>query len=120
MNARDEITFRATNPRTGAPAGRTFREDGAAAVFRAVDQAAAAAEQLRLISRHARAEFLSTLAERLRHEQATLAAIADEETALGQPRLAAELDRAAGQLELQAAIVDEGAYLDATVDHAMD
>ncbi|MBC3993180.1 aldehyde dehydrogenase family protein, partial [Streptomyces sp. AC563] len=45
-------------------------------------------------------------------------AVADAETALGPGRLTGELARTAYQLRSFADVVDEGEYLDVTIDHA--
>ena len=47
-----------------------------------------------------------------------LVAIADEESHLGVPRLTGEVARTTGQLRMFAAVVEEGSYLEAIIDHA--
>src|SRR5690606_17008956 len=48
-----------------------------------------------------------------------LVAIADDETGLGETRLRGEVARTTGQLRMFAAVVTEGSYLEATIDHAV-
>ncbi|MGH9213585.1 MAG: aldehyde dehydrogenase (NADP(+)) [Acidimicrobiales bacterium] len=65
-----------------------------------------------------RSGALRAVADRIEAEAADLAALADEETALGLPRLHSEIVRTVGQLRLFAAAVEEGSFLDVIVDPA--
>lgn len=65
-----------------------------------------------------RAALLRALAQGLELESADLIAIAAEETALGPERLRGEVARTAFQLRFFADIVTDGAFLQATIDHA--
>ena len=69
-----------------------------------------------------RAGWLRLLADRLEEQvtAAELVDIADRETALGTPRLAGELARAAGQLRFYAEVAEEGSWLGATIDTRTD
>lgn len=83
-----------------------------------VHAAAAAAPIWRRSTASTRAGWLRAAADVLDANVAELVAIADEETRLGVPRLTGEVARTSGQLRLFAAVVEEGSYLELTVDDA--
>lgn len=66
-----------------------------------------------------RATWLRAIADRLDTHVDELVAIADAETSLGEARLRGEVARTTGQLRLFADVVEEGSYLEATIDHAV-
>ena len=47
-----------------------------------------------------------------------VAAVADEETPLGLPRLTGEVGRTTGQLRLFGSVLEEGSCFEAAIDHA--
>lgn len=102
--------------RTGVRSMQVTVEAEAADVDRAVRAAHAALPAL--ADRSARSALLRAAAEQLEARGAELIAAADRETALGTARLTGELARTAYQLRAFAEVVDEGAFLDAVVDHA--
>jgi NADP-dependent aldehyde dehydrogenase len=65
-----------------------------------------------------RAAWLRAAADALDAHADELVAIADEETRLGETRLRGEVGRTTGQLRLFAAVVEEGSYLELTIDDA--
>ncbi len=65
-----------------------------------------------------RAAWLRAVADALDAHVEELVAIADEESHLGVPRLTGEVARTTGQLRMFAAVVEEGSYLEAIIDHA--
>ena len=65
-----------------------------------------------------RAAWLRAAADALDAHTDELVAIADEETRLGETRLRGEVGRTSGQLRLFAAVVEEGSYLELTIDDA--
>lgn len=65
-----------------------------------------------------RAGWLRALADGLDAAADELVAIADRETRLGETRLRGEVSRTTGQLRLFAAVVEEGSYLELTIDDA--
>ncbi|WP_395638384.1 aldehyde dehydrogenase (NADP(+)) [Pseudolysinimonas sp.] len=85
----------------------------------AATSAARAFEATRSASDAARAGWLTAIADRLDAAADELVAIADEETGLGETRLRGEVARTTGQLRMFAAVVTEGSYLEATIDHAV-
>ncbi|WP_418607716.1 aldehyde dehydrogenase (NADP(+)) [Georgenia sp. SUBG003] len=66
------------------------------------------------------AALLRTLADALEARRDDIVAVADRETALGTTRLNGELTRTTYQLRLFAEVLEEGSYLEATIDHAAD
>ena len=107
-----------TDPRTGVS-----RETGIAATtpdeVAAIAAAAGSAfAELRSHSRAWRAGLLRALAEGLEEHRVELVATAMSETGLPEPRLDGEFTRTVFQLRLFAEALDEGGYLEATIDHA--
>ena len=85
----------------------------------ALAQAAAAAAPIwRATDAATRASWLRAAADALDANIDELVAIADEETRLGETRLRGEVGRTSGQLRLFATVVEEGSYLELTVDEA--
>ncbi|MDN3444078.1 aldehyde dehydrogenase (NADP(+)) [Microbacterium sp. APC 3901] len=83
-----------------------------------VRAAAAAAPVWRRSSSSDRAGWLRAAADVLDSHVGELVAIADEETRLGAARLTGEVARTSGQLRLFATVVEEGSYLELTIDDA--
>jgi NADP-dependent aldehyde dehydrogenase len=85
---------------------------------REVDAAvrAAAASGVERSTRAERARWLVALAEALELHRDELVAIAHDETHLSEARLAGEVVRTATQLRFFADVIEEGSYLEATVD----
>lgn len=80
--------------------------------------AAAAAPIWRGSDAATRASWLRAAADALDAHIDELVVIADEETRLGETRLRGEVGRTTGQLRLFATVVEEGSYLELTVDDA--
>jgi NADP-dependent aldehyde dehydrogenase len=93
-------------------------ETGPADLDAIVRSASAAADVLAAWSRERRAELLDALADGLDADREALVTEADRETALGPERLDGEITRTAFQLRFFAHVVRDGAYLEATIDHA--
>jgi len=89
-------------------------------VDRACAAAAQAAPAWARASRAERAAVLRGIADALESRASDIVPVADRETALGEARLTGELTRTCYQLRLFAEVLDEGAYLEAAVDHAGD
>jgi NADP-dependent aldehyde dehydrogenase len=103
------------DPRTGAalpapPDSTSDEVDGtvAAAVAAAADLAAATPDE--------RAGWLEAIADSLQSSTDELAEAADEEVALGLPRLTGECGRAADTIRFYASVVREGGWLGAAID----
>jgi len=104
------------DPRTGAaldaPPESTPDE-----VDDTVAAAVAAADELASATPTERAGWLDAIADALAGNVGLLAERADEEVALGLPRLTGECGRAADALRFYASVVREGGWLGATIDH---
>jgi NADP-dependent aldehyde dehydrogenase len=64
--------------------------------------------------------MLGAMADALEADRELLVEIANRETALGAPRLNGELTRTTFQLRFFAEVIEDGGYLEATIDHAGD
>ncbi|EXG81242.1 aldehyde dehydrogenase (NADP(+)) [Cryptosporangium arvum] len=82
--------------------------------------AAAAAPELDALGRAGRARLLRAAADEIETRRDALIATAARETHLGEARLNGEVTRTAYQLRVFADVLDEGSYLEATIDHAGD
>jgi NADP-dependent aldehyde dehydrogenase len=100
--------------RPGDRSGTGGRDD----VVAAAEAATAALPWLDEGGAPRRAGLLEAIADRLDDDTDRLVSLAEEETHLGIPRLTGEVGRTTGQLRLFAGVVREGAYLEATIDHA--
>ncbi|MFE6256377.1 aldehyde dehydrogenase (NADP(+)) [Agromyces sp. NPDC057865] len=77
---------------------------------------AAAASGVDRTTRTERATWLRALADAVEHHRDELVAIAHDETHLSEARLVGEVVRTATQLQFFAGVIEEGSYLEATVD----
>lgn len=84
----------------------------------ALAAAAEAAPPLAVSPPGARAAWLRAIADRLDGDADALVGLAAHESSLSEQRLRGELVRTTFQLRLFARVVEDGGYLDATVDHA--
>ncbi|MEU0563153.1 aldehyde dehydrogenase (NADP(+)) [Dactylosporangium sp. NPDC006015] len=82
------------------------------------ERARAAHRELEGAGRSGRAAMLRAMAAAVEERRTALVAVADRETGLGRQRLNAELTRTEYQLEFFADVLDDGAYLEAAIDHA--
>ena len=102
-------------PRTGAIA-RVVPETPADGVADVLGAAQAAAAEVGSVAPAVRRDWLEAIARALEEHDDELVALADEETALGEPRLSGELVRAASQLRFYGAVAAEGSWLGATIE----
>src|SRR5438445_2542194 len=70
------------------------------------------------LSGRRKGELLRAIAARLEASADAIVETADRETSLGMPRLKSELARTCNQIRIFAALVDEGSWVDARIDHA--
>ena len=82
--------------------------------------AAAAALALERLGRAGRAAVLRSMADALESRGDDIISVADRETGIGPTRLGGELKRTCYQLRLFAEVLEDGGYLEATIDHAGD
>ncbi len=110
--------FRAVNPATGEPLEPEFTSATPQDVDRACMRAAEAFATLKKTSGAERGQMLRAIASNLEANGAAIVERANLETALPVARLQGELGRTCGQLRLFAALVEEGSWVDARIDHA--
>ncbi|MQA97980.1 MAG: aldehyde dehydrogenase family protein [Streptosporangiales bacterium] len=106
--------------RTGTPVAEVAAESTAADVDAVCVRAERAFPALEALGRAGRAAMLRAMADELEARRATLTEVADRESALGETRLNGELTRTCFQLRLFAEVIEDGGYLEATIDHAGD
>jgi NADP-dependent aldehyde dehydrogenase len=110
-----------TNPATGITTDSEIAETAGDEVAAITGAATTAFAALRGHPRAWRAGLLRAMADALEADRVHLAETAAVETGLAaQPRLSGEITRSAFQLRLFADAIDEGAYLEAIIDHAGD
>ena len=108
------------DPRTAQAVEDVGPESNADDVARLCERAVDATAQLEAMGRSGRAAMLRAMADSLEAARDLLVETADRETALGAPRLNGELTRTTFQLRFFADLIEDGAYLEATIDHAGD
>jgi len=111
------MTARSYSPRDGTAIGvveQTPLEETLAIVDRAVAAAATIADAAPIERR----AWLDALADAVVSHGDELVRLADAETALGVPRLTAELARMADQLRFYGRVAEDGGYLGVTIDEA--
>src|SRR6058998_993757 len=87
------------------------------AVDRAARAASTAFATYGTLSGRKKGQFLRAVASRLEANGDAIVEQANRETSLGLPRLKGELARTCNQLRLFAALVEEGFWVDARIDH---
>jgi len=111
-------TFRGTDPATGQALSTVFYEASPAEINAAVDKAQAAFWTYRKLSDARRALFLEAIATEILALGDLLIQTAMSESALPEARLIGERGRTIGQLKLFAALLREGSWVGARIDHA--
>ena len=106
------------NARTGERIALDLAEAGTEEVDRVVRAAAATGPALARAGIPGRAALLRAVAGELERDGDAIVAVADRESGLGGARLRGELARTAFQLRLFATVLEDGAYLAVTIDHA--
>lgn len=108
------------NPATGVKRELEIEETSLVEVAALCARAASVASDVATRPLTWRASLLRALADELEADASSLVDVALEETALTRPRLEGELRRTAFQLRFFAAVVTDGAFLLASIDHATD
>ncbi|RZU31645.1 aldehyde dehydrogenase (NADP(+)) [Blastococcus saxobsidens] len=108
------------DPRTGEEVEVVAPETTPDEVDRLCAAALAAFPALDAMGRAGRAALLVALADALEARREDVVAVADRETGLGATRLNGELTRTCYQLRLFGEVLQEGSYLEATIDHPGD
>ena len=113
-------TLSSVDPRTGLAVADVLPVTTSAELDEICAEAVRAVPALASLGRAGRAAMLRAMAAELEARREELVAVADRETGLGSPRLAGELTRTTYQLELFAQVLEEGSYVEATIDHRGD
>jgi NADP-dependent aldehyde dehydrogenase len=103
--------------RSGAAVADVAPETSPEELGRLCEKAAETAPVLAALSRSERARMLASMAAALESRRAEVVALADRETALGEARLNGELTRTVYQLRFFGEVIEDGGYLEATIDH---
>lgn len=111
-------TLRASDPRSGALLGPAFHEATAGEIAQAAQAAAASAAGCAAVSPERRATVLRAIARRILDLGEALLERCEAETGLPRPRLTGERGRTLGQIEMFAALIEEGSWVDARLDRA--
>jgi NADP-dependent aldehyde dehydrogenase len=106
------------DPRTGQVVEVVTHESTPNEVDAACAAATAAGPALEEAGPQGRSRMLRLMADELETDADKIVELADRESALGEPRLRGELARSGFQLRLFAGVLDDGAYLNVTIDHA--
>lgn len=112
--------FCGRNPAAGEALAPEYHSASSGEMERAAQLAADAAPACAGMGGGDRGRFLRAIAERLEENRAGLVDRAHLETALPQGRLDAELTRTCLQLQMFASLVEEGSWVDARLDQALD
>lgn len=108
------------DPRTGQTVEVVARETSAVDLARLCEASLASAPEVDGLGRAGRAALLRSLADALDARRHDVITLADRETGLGLTRLDGELNRTGYQLRLFADVLEDGSYLEATIDHVGD
>ena len=114
------MTIFTTDPRTGTTRDTGIVKSSADEVVRKVASAAQAFRVIGGFDRAWRSGLLRSLAGGLERNRESVVPIAESETGLSSARLNAELTRCVLQFQLFADAVDEGSFLEATIDNATE
>lgn len=109
-----------TNPATGASRELDVDETTTSDVRALCQRASRAAAAYANKPLHWRASMLGAMADELESRSSDLVEVAMNETALPKARLEGELRRTAFQLRFFAGVILDGAFLQASIDHATD
>lgn len=112
------MMIQTVDPRTAVASETTLVATDDTEVARIAAAAASAFADIRRRPRTWRAEMLRSIADELEAERDALVQTAANETGLSETRLDGELTRTVFQFRLFADAVDEGGFLEATIDHA--
>jgi alpha-ketoglutaric semialdehyde dehydrogenase len=124
-SAEGNDTFRGVNPSAGVPPfppaelDPLYREATAGEIDRAVRLAAGAFEDYRARPAGQKAALLDRIAAEIEALGEPLVERANQETALGVPRLTGERARTCNQLRMFARMLEEGSWVQARIDRAM-
>jgi alpha-ketoglutaric semialdehyde dehydrogenase len=114
-----DYTFKAYNPSVGMEMDPVFTGASTAEVDRSLALAAGAFDEYRQKSPDERADFLERVAAEIEALGDDLIQRGMTETGLPEARLIGERGRTVGQIRMFSALVKEGSWVDARIDHAL-
>ena len=114
------MTVQSHNPSSGEVLDTDIAESSASDVAAACERAASAAAELAARPLAWRAQWLEAIAAALDADAENIIALADAETGLGVARLTGELKRSSFQFRFFAAVVRDGAFVEASIDNPTD
>lgn len=112
------VTFNSFDPKQNAPTPWVFHEATTAEIEEAVDLAQAAFESYKNCTGAQRASFLRAIATEIEALGTPLITTYCTESGLPEGRAIGERGRTMGQLRLFAALLDEGSWVEAVIEHA--
>jgi NADP-dependent aldehyde dehydrogenase len=118
LSAEGGKSFTAKNPSLDLAIEPAFHEAAATEIERAMDGAQRAFEDYRRRAPEERAQFLERIGAEIMALDDALLQRAHEETGLPKDRLTGERARTIGQLTMNAALIREGSWVEATIDRA--
>lgn len=110
----------AIDPATGDTVGQPFEPMTDSEVSRICDAAASAFQEMQGHDREFRARLLRAMGDQLEARREEIVELGMRETGLAAGRLNGELTRTVYQARRFADVVEEGGFLEAIIDHAMD
>ena len=117
-SAKGEVTFNTFNPLENKPTEWTFTEATSDEINDALDLASEAFLSYKNVPALKRAQFLETIALEIEELGESLLTVYSQESGLPAGRAQGERGRTLGQLRAFAALLKEGAWVDATIDTA--
>lgn len=111
--------FKATDPATGEQLEGEFEIADEQAINKAVQAASEAFKIYKHIPKAQKVKFLRAIAEEITALGDTLVSRASAESGLPAARLLGEMSRTTGQLRMFADLLEEGSWVDATIDTAL-
>ena len=118
LSAQGEISYRTFNPQLNIENPVVFTEATSQEIDLAVALAAKAFKSYRTVSGEKKAQFLNAIADEILEVGDTLVETYCSETGLPEGRAKGERGRTIGQLRMFAQLVDEGSWVNATIDTA--
>ncbi|MDL5511760.1 aldehyde dehydrogenase (NADP(+)) [Arenibacter sp. M-2] len=117
-SAKNSRTYSTFNPKLNKPTEWIFHEASKEEVNAAIDKAAIAFETYRTFSDRKKAEFLRAIASEIEALGDELISVYVQESGLPEGRAKGERGRTMGQLRAFATLLEEGSWVEATIDTA--
>ncbi|WP_109302408.1 aldehyde dehydrogenase (NADP(+)) [Aquimarina sp. AU474] len=118
LSSNGDITYRTFNPKLNIENEHIFYEASSKEIEKSVQMATQAFEVYQKVSGQKKAAFLNTIAEEILALDTQLIEAYTSETGLPEGRAIGERGRTVGQLKTFANLVEEGSWVEATIDTA--